>query len=90
MLGAPLLEKYMARLWTITAENAAGKQISFADVYPERPEREDLAFRLLIEAQKEWATILDGRRGASREERLAELGFHITAITEDEPPVNQP
>jgi len=86
MLGAQQLEKHMAdRLWTITAENAAGKQIDFSDVYPEPPTREDLAFRLVIEAQKEWATILDGQRGASREERLAELGFKITSVTDADP-----
>lgn len=87
MLGAQQLEKYMAaRLWTITAENDAGKQIHFADVYPETPTREDLAERLVIEAQKHWALIQSGRSGAGREERLAELGFRITSIADTDPP----
>jgi hypothetical protein len=91
MLGAQQLEQHMAgRLWTITAENDVGKQIHFADVYPETPTREDLAGRLVIEAQKEWETIQSGDRQANREQRLRELGFHITAITESDAPDGQP
>ncbi|MES2611503.1 MAG: hypothetical protein V4679_14750 [Pseudomonadota bacterium] len=73
------------RLWTATAQNEKGKQIQISEVYPGIPSREELAGRLVIEAQKEWALVQSGRRGAGREERLGELGFRITSITDADP-----
>lgn len=47
----------------------------------EEPTREDLAFQLVVLAQNRHSPLIpDGRRGASREERLAEFGYSITSV----------
>lgn len=74
------------RLWTITAENSEGTEIYLSDLFDTEPTRASLARGLCtIAMEKAGGSIPDGREGATAEERLAELGYSITSITDDEP-----
>ena len=74
------------RLWTITAENDEGTEIYLSDLFETEPSRSALARGLCTLAmEKAGGSIPDGRESATAEERLAELGYTITAITGKDP-----
>jgi hypothetical protein len=74
------------RLWTITAENNEGTEIYLSDLFETEPSRAGLVRGLCtIAMEKAGGSIPDGREGATAEERLAELGYRITSITDTDP-----
>lgn len=74
------------RLWTITAQNDEGTEIYVSDIFDTEPTRDFLARRLCAMAlEKTGGLVPDGRRGAEAEERLKELGYTITSVTDADP-----
>lgn len=75
------------RLWTIKASNSAGWEIDFSAVYSTNPPRQELVRGLLAPAQtRNDAEVPTRPRGANPEQRLAELGFIVTSLTDVEAP----
>lgn len=66
---------------TVTATREGFEPLVFSYYTDEALDRESVAFRLLQLAQDRHQLIPDGRRGAGREERLAEYGYVITSTS---------
>lgn len=66
---------------TVTAERKGCDPLVITYDAEEGMSREMIALRLLMLAQERHQLIPDGRRGASKEERLAEYGYVITTTS---------
>ncbi|ABM32959.1 hypothetical protein QRO08_09870 [Paracidovorax citrulli] len=76
----------MPKIKVYTAMRADGAMLEFSHPVEEEWTVEDVAQRLIEQAQRSQDLTPDGRRGATRVERLAELGFAITSVEEVEAP----
>ncbi|WP_019703413.1 hypothetical protein [Paracidovorax oryzae] len=76
----------MPKIKVYTATRADGAMLAFSHPVEEEWTVEDVARQLLEQAQRSQDLIPDGRRGATRVERLAEYGFAITSVEEMEAP----
>lgn len=76
----------MPRLWTITAQNDEGTEIYVSAPFQSPPPRDTLVAALCGAAlEKAGGLVPDGKKGMTPEERLAELGYTVTSITDTDP-----
>lgn len=76
----------MPKMKVYTATRADGATLEFSHFIDQEWTVEEVARRLVGQAQELQALIPDGRRGAGPVERLSEYGFAITSVEEVESP----